>query len=78
MEENYVDQPFVYRSYSKQELARIYLPGYAPATAVKKFNSWLKKSPQFREKLHHSGVELRTRIYSTAQVRQIVEHLGEP
>lgn len=78
MEEKYIDQPFVYRSYPKDELAQMYLPGYARATAVKKFNSWLKKSPQLREQLEHSGADLRTRIYTTVQVRRIVDHLGEP
>jgi len=78
MEENYIASPFVYRSYSKQELAQMYLPGYARATAIKKFNSWLKLSPLFREQLQRSGVEMRTRIYSVAQVRIIVGYLGEP
>lgn len=78
MQENQLHTPFVYRSYAKDELAQMYLPGYARATAIKKFNTWLKKSPQLREQLRHSGVDLRTRIYTTVQVRQIVDHLGEP
>lgn len=78
MEEKQIDQAFVYRSYPKDELAQMYLPGYARATAVKKFNSWIKKSPQLQDELKHSGVSIRTRIYSTIHVRQIVEHLGEP
>ena len=78
MQEKSVDQPFVYRSYTKDELAQMYLPGNARITAVRKFNAWLKKSPQLQEQLQHSGADLYTRVYTTAQVRKIIDHLGEP
>lgn len=78
MEEKLINTAFVYRSYPKEELAQLYLPGYARATAVKKFNAMLKHPVQFRQQLHLSGIGLRTRFYTTAQVRQIVDHLGEP
>lgn len=78
MEARETNHTFVYRSYPKGELAQLYLPGYARATAVKKFNAWLKHSEQLSHQLNHSGAGLHTRIYTTAQVRRIVEHLGEP
>lgn len=69
---------FVYRSYTKEELAKLYLPAYARATAIKKFNSWLNYSPKLLSDLSRMGVSIHTRVYTAMQVRRIVEHLGEP
>lgn len=78
MEEKLIDQPFVCKSYSKSELAQLYLPKNARVTAVRKFNAWLLQSPTLWAELQKQGINLRTRYYTAVQVRTIVEHLGNP
>ncbi|NDV57669.1 DUF4248 domain-containing protein [Bacteroides sp. 519] len=78
MEELTVNRPFVCKSYSKKELAQLYLPYNAESTAMKKFNSWLQESPQLWSRLQEAGVGPCTRYYTATQVQLIVSYLGEP
>lgn len=73
-----MDSLFVCKSYTKDELVKLYLPGYTLSTALKKFNAWIGVSQKFREAFYASGATLQTRIYTLEQVRIIVAHLGEP
>lgn len=78
MEEKLIDQPFVYRSYSKIELAQLYAPSLAPSTAMKKFNDWLRHDPKLWQRLQRNGITITTKTYRRSQVRLIVDGLGEP
>lgn len=78
MEEKLFNQSFVYKSYSKHELAQLYLPYNARSTAVKKFNLWLQQSPDFWNRLQEAGIDRCTRYYTSQQVQMIVNYLGEP
>lgn len=71
-------QPFIIRSYSKVELAQLYLPHNAPSTAVRKFNKWLQASDILKEKLALAGGDVYTRHYTRRHVEIIVGYLGEP
>jgi hypothetical protein len=78
MKETFTDQPFIYRSYSKQELAQMYNPSLAPSTAMKRFNEWLRHDPKFWKLLQRNGITINTKTYRRSQVRIIVDYLGEP
>ncbi|NDV80569.1 DUF4248 domain-containing protein [Bacteroides sp. 51] len=69
---------FVYRSYNKAELARMYVPDRAQRTAMRMFNKWLTHHPPFWKRLQREGITIKTQIFNTAQVRAIVDYLGEP
>lgn len=72
------DQNFQIRSYGKSELASIYLPGITPDSACKTLRRWIDKYPGLSENLIATGLSATDRRYTPAQVRLIVEALGEP
>ncbi len=78
MQQKEENSGFVYRSYSKSELARIYVPGRAQLTAMRTFNKWLTRHPPFWKKLEREGITIKTQIFNAAQVRTIVDYFGEP
>lgn len=69
---------FVYHSYSKSELARMYVPGRSQRTAMRTFNKWLTHHPPFWKQLQREGVTIKTQIFNAAQIKAIVGYLGEP
>lgn len=77
-EEKYIEKPFPIHSYSKGELALLYCPGIQQQSAVDKLNEWINTYPGLKERLIAIGLQKRNRIYTPAQVRLIVEALGEP
>ena len=62
------EKTFEYRSYGKGELAMLYLPDIQQQSAVDRFNKWIAAA----------GMNPRSRSYTPAQVRLIVEVLQEP
>ena len=78
MKDQPVDQPFVYKGYTKQELAQMYNPYMKPRGAIETFNKWLRRDPVFWAELNRSGVDIQTQYYRKSQVRLIVDHLGDP
>ena len=66
------------RPYSKQELACIYFPDSLPHTAVNRLTRWIKRCPPLMAALHDKHYDKTSKIYSSRQVRLIVEYLGEP
>lgn len=72
------EKKFEYRSYGKGELASLYLPNIQQQSAVDLLNEWIAVAPGLRQRLEAMGVKVRTRQYTPAQVRCIVEVLGEP
>ncbi|MCD7901072.1 MAG: DUF4248 domain-containing protein [Bacteroides sp.] len=55
---------FILRTYTKDELARLYLPSCARSTALKKFNRWIRYSPLLWGRLQETGVKISTREYT--------------
>ena len=72
------EKTFQYRSYGKGELASLYLPNITQQSAVERFNDWIDAAPGLKERLLATGMNPRSRRYTPAQVRLIVEVLEEP
>ncbi len=69
---------FKIRSYGKSELALLYLPDVTPNAARRTLNAWINLSPGLSDRLHQTGLSASSHYYTPAQVRMIVEALGEP
>lgn len=72
------EKTFQYRTYGKGELASLYLPNILQQSAVDRFNEWIEAAPGLKERLLSTGMNPRSRYYTPAQVRMIVEVLQEP
>ena len=72
------EKAFQYRSYGKGELAILYIPNIQQQSAVDRFNEWIEAAPGLKERLLSTGMNPRSRHYTPAQVRLIVEVLQEP
>jgi hypothetical protein len=72
------EKSFQYRSYGKGELAMLYIPNVQQQSAVDRFNEWIEAAPGLKERLLSTGMNPRSRHYTPAQVRLIVEVLQEP
>jgi hypothetical protein len=66
------------RTYGKGELAQLYCPNITTAAARKKLMQWIHLYPNLMDELHRTGFSDATRSFTPAQVRLIVEALGEP
>ena len=73
MEEN-----FKIRTYSFCELAKLYFPNVANKSATKQLRKWLNFNPRLSQRLADVGYQGVQRIITPAQVRIIIEELGEP
>ena len=73
-----MDQIFTIRTYGFGELAQMYFPAVTPKTASTNLNKWIRTAPELREALFEAGRRPGFKILSPAQVRLIVEVLGEP
>lgn len=60
------------------ELAMMYSPGIAPESAWRKLKRWMQLSPGLLVSMRGKGNDGRSRSFTPAQVRLIVEALGEP
>ena len=67
---------FQIRSYGIGELARCYAPNIRAAR--RKLMYWISLQPALVDALHASGFSQKVRSFTPAQVRLIVEALGEP
>ena len=66
------------KSYGKGELAQLYCPNITTAAARKKLMMWINLYPNLMESLHQAGFSDTTRSFTPAQVKLIVDALGEP
>lgn len=73
-----LDKAFEYRSYTKGELATLYIPHVLQQSAVNQLNKWLKQAPGLIQRLKACGWCESQRRYTPEQVRLIVEVLSEP
>lgn len=70
---------FKVRTYGRTELALLYSPELNPESAFRRLKRWIIRSPQLSEQFVHQGkLCSSSRTFTPAQVRLIVEMLGEP
>ena len=66
------------RPYCKRELAVAYAPDIAPASALNRLASWLKRNRQLTAELEQTGYKPRQQIFTSLQVELIFRYLGKP
>ena len=69
---------FRIRCYGRTELAQLYNPCLTPKAAYRKLIGWIDHYPGLAVPLAELGKLPGSRSYTPAQVREIVEALGEP
>ena len=69
---------FTIRQYGRTELAQVYSPDITPESAWKKLRLWIGHYPGLTQRLQSLGYQADQRIFTPAQVRAIVEAIGEP
>ncbi len=69
---------FKVREYGRTELAQLYCPDIAPESAWRKLRKWIELSPGLADRLRAVGYDFHMRSFTPAQVRLIVEAIGEP
>lgn len=72
------DRSFRIRAYGRTELAQQYNPHLAPSTAWHRLREWILRYPGLPERLTELGYVESARTWTPAQVRAIVDALGEP
>ncbi len=72
------DLTLLYTALTKTDLAQMYLPQTTPAVARRKLNEWISRNNSLVCLLRQTGYTPCTRMLTPAQVRLIIEHLGEP
>lgn len=66
------------RTYSKSELASLYMPHVATATARRTLARWIAHNKQLTEELAQAGYKKQQILLTPAQVSIIFKFLGEP
>lgn len=69
---------FRIRQYSKKELALLFFPHSTPRTAVKHLMAWIHLCKPLWQRLCSAGYKPSSKSFTPLQVKDIVEHLGEP
>lgn len=72
------DNPFELRTYTKQELAKLYFPDYPKKTAGRYMARWINESKSLLQKLTRNGYTITSKVLTPKQIRIIVEHIGYP
>lgn len=78
MEAEVKEKKFRAKSYGKSELAALYMPDISPKSAAEELRRWIRKFPGLEDALAAAGLGARDKRYTPAQVRLIVEAIGEP
>ncbi len=68
-----MEKMFRIRTYGRTELAQLYCPGVLPRSAYRRLKAWMVLNPRLRPLLRQNS-----RIFTPAQVKRIVDVLGEP
>ena len=63
---------------SKMELAMLYAPTLTPQGAVNRLMEWIRHNPELTESLLRSGYRKSQKLFTSLQVRYIIDYLGEP
>ncbi len=69
---------FKVRAYGRTELAQLYSPHISSRAAHIKFKKWINLYPGLADQLRKMGFKETSHQFTPAQVRLIVESLGEP
>ena len=69
---------FIFRPYTKKELALNYFPNSLPRTAVNHLMSWINRCPELLDELARTGYTTKAKSFTPRQVHLIVKHIGEP
>ncbi|NDW13197.1 DUF4248 domain-containing protein [Bacteroides sp. 214] len=70
--------PIPIRSYSKGELAALYLPHVQISSARRTLNCWIRKNEPLYRALLATGYTPRDVLLTPVQVALIFQYLGEP
>lgn len=68
---------FRIRAYGRTELAQLYCPTLTHGAAYRKLRQWIALSPGLTARLETLGSG-KSRTWTPAEVKEIVEALGEP
>lgn len=66
------------QTYSKSQLASLYLPDIQTASARRTLRSWVAKNEQLKQALTLTGYHTRAILLTPAQVGLFFEYLGRP
>ena len=72
------EESMYYGAMLKIELAVLYAPNLKPDIARRRLTKWIGKNKALLAELTKRGYTERLQYFTTAQVRLIVEYLGEP
>lgn len=76
--QDFNEQPFIVRSYTKIELATLYCPGREPASALQSFYRWMRKCTPLWIELQQYGYDKHRHSFLKREVEIIRKHLGDP
>ena len=76
--ENEKEQPFIIRTYSKAEMARLYNPSMCITLALQTLARWMRMNTALMDELNLIGYNKYRRAFTPAEVRIIIKFLGEP
>lgn len=68
---------FRIRAYCNTELAQLYCPTQTPGVAYRKLRQWIALNPGLTASLETPGSG-KSRTWTPAEVKDIIEALGEP
>lgn len=66
------------RTYSKMELAQLYMPTLSPFTARLQLMRWIADNDELQQALRATGYNKHNKLFTPKQVELIFNHLGEP
>ena len=72
------EKPFIFKSYTKKELACMYSPSITPRCAIRIFTKWIKINKELLRLLTATGYHPRTRTFTPRQVQIITNILDIP
>lgn len=66
------------REYGRQELAQLYRTDIQPESAWRKLKQWIEQYPGLTDSLSALGYNGHAHSFTPAQVKAIVDAIGEP
>ena len=66
------------RTYGRTELAQLYSPYITPDAAWRRLRRWISYNQSLTRKLADTGYSPMQRVFTPAQVKLIMDELGEP
>ena len=69
-------EEFIIHTYTKKELALMYLPESMPRTAVNHLMAWSRLCTSLWDELQKMGYKKTSKAFSPKQVKAVVEYLG--